>query len=168
MPTETSHTSPFLNVDAGAVRAGSCRFCESAVTREFVDLGSSPAGQRLSDGRPDTPRRSLSIRCVCSSALDAFSCSCRCRRLPIASSPSTPTFPPTPRAGSVTRRRTPTTSSSASRWTIKPGRRNRQQRWISAAALRRKGNPGAGHRAGSERRGRGGKEGYSNRGGVLR
>jgi SAM-dependent methyltransferase len=43
MPTDMSHASAFPSVvDADHLQAGTCRFCEAALTSVFVDLGSSP------------------------------------------------------------------------------------------------------------------------------
>ena len=43
MPTDMSHASASPSaIDIDLVQAGTCRFCEAALTRIFVDLGSSP------------------------------------------------------------------------------------------------------------------------------
>ena len=142
----------------GRVNAPACRLCGAELTRTFVDLGMSPLCESYLRRRAARRARGLlpaarpHLRRVPARA------AARLRAAARISSPTTPTSPRTPTRWVAHAKRYADDDDRAARPDAgQPGHRGGQQRRLPAAALRRRGHPGARRRAGRERR-RGGRE----------
>ena len=130
-----------------------CRFCGAPLEHVVRRPRHVAAGELLPAARARSTRWSRSIRCTRSSARSASSCSSRSSRRPSRSSPTTPTSRRSRRRWLEHARRY--AEQMIERFGLgrrQPGRRDRQQRRLPAAVLRRARHPGARHRAGRQRR----------------